>query len=80
MSNFYTFLFGNCQNCECLKGWLIYRLMLHRIKWEEDMVKGKEDEETENKCALIWEVCYHIREMLKNMVGLSFRFRLSLSC
>ena len=33
-----------------------YRLMLQRIKWEEDTVKGKEDEDTENKCALIWEV------------------------
>ncbi|XP_043218928.1 U4/U6 small nuclear ribonucleoprotein Prp3-like isoform X1 [Amphibalanus amphitrite] len=31
------------------------RLMLQRIKWEEDMVKGKEDEEAENKCTLIWE-------------------------
>ena len=30
--------------------------MLNRIKWEEDVVKGKEDDETENKCSLIWEV------------------------
>ena len=40
------------------------RLMLHRIKWEEDEVdkrrkkKGRSDETSErmNKCSLVWEV------------------------
>ncbi|XP_046396426.1 U4/U6 small nuclear ribonucleoprotein Prp3 [Ischnura elegans] len=31
------------------------RLMLHRIKWEEDMTKDLEGKETPNKCHLVWE-------------------------
>ncbi|CAA9994584.1 unnamed protein product [Nesidiocoris tenuis] len=31
------------------------RLMLHRIKWEEDMVKDAEGVESPNTCALVWE-------------------------
>lgn len=32
-----------------------YRLMLHRIKWEEDMVKDAEGNEVPNTCQLVWE-------------------------
>ncbi|KAI5706079.1 hypothetical protein M8J75_004628 [Diaphorina citri] len=31
------------------------RLMMHRIKWEEDMIKSNEGKETPNKCVLVWE-------------------------
>ncbi|XP_045540840.1 U4/U6 small nuclear ribonucleoprotein Prp3 [Papilio machaon] len=31
------------------------RLMLHRIKWEEDMVKDAEGAEVPNACHLVWE-------------------------
>uniref|UniRef100_A0A8D8M182 U4/U6 small nuclear ribonucleoprotein Prp3 n=1 Tax=Cacopsylla melanoneura TaxID=428564 RepID=A0A8D8M182_9HEMI len=31
------------------------RLMTHRIKWEEDMIKSKDGTETPNKCVLVWE-------------------------
>ncbi|XP_063231313.1 U4/U6 small nuclear ribonucleoprotein Prp3 isoform X2 [Bacillus rossius redtenbacheri] len=31
------------------------RLMLSRIKWEEDTVKNREGQEVPNKCVLIWE-------------------------
>ncbi|XP_068625885.1 U4/U6 small nuclear ribonucleoprotein Prp3 [Battus philenor] len=31
------------------------RLMLHRIKWEEDMVKDTEGVEVPNSCHLVWE-------------------------
>lgn len=31
------------------------RLMLHRIKWEEDMVKDAEGNEVPNSCSLVWE-------------------------
>ncbi|CAH0698383.1 unnamed protein product [Spodoptera exigua] len=31
------------------------RLMLHRIKWEEDMVKDAEGNEVPNSCTLVWE-------------------------
>ncbi|KAJ8873936.1 hypothetical protein PR048_024774 [Dryococelus australis] len=31
------------------------RLMLSRIKWEEDNVKNREGQEVPNKCVLIWE-------------------------
>ncbi|KAM3958629.1 LOW QUALITY PROTEIN: pre-mRNA processing factor 3 [Aphomia sociella] len=31
------------------------RLMLHRIKWEEDMVKDTEGNEVPNSCQLVWE-------------------------
>ncbi|XP_037813675.1 U4/U6 small nuclear ribonucleoprotein Prp3 isoform X1 [Lucilia sericata] len=31
------------------------RLMLHRIKWEEDMVKGPDGQEVPNSCVLVWE-------------------------
>ncbi|ALC44639.1 CG7757 [Drosophila busckii] len=31
------------------------RLMLHRIKWEEDIVKGDGQEEVPNSCVLVWE-------------------------
>jgi hypothetical protein len=34
----------------------IFRLMMHRIKWEEDMIKSNEGKETPNKCVLVWEV------------------------
>lgn len=29
--------------------------MLHRIKWEEDMVKDPDGNEVPNKCVLVWE-------------------------
>uniref|UniRef100_A0A1A9WSR4 Uncharacterized protein n=1 Tax=Glossina brevipalpis TaxID=37001 RepID=A0A1A9WSR4_9MUSC len=31
------------------------RLMQHRIKWEEDMVKGPDGQEVPNSCVLVWE-------------------------
>ncbi|XP_044259581.1 U4/U6 small nuclear ribonucleoprotein Prp3 [Tribolium madens] len=31
------------------------RLMLHRIKWEEDIVKDPDGNEVPNKCVLVWE-------------------------
>lgn len=31
------------------------RLMLNRIKWEEDMVKDPDGNEVPNKCVLVWE-------------------------
>ncbi|XKL59109.1 hypothetical protein PGB90_000125 [Kerria lacca] len=31
------------------------RLMLNRIKWEEDKIKTKDGEEVPNKCILVWE-------------------------
>ncbi|EDW73353.1 uncharacterized protein Dwil_GK16699, isoform A [Drosophila willistoni] len=31
------------------------RLMLHRIKWEEDMVKGNDGQDVANSCVLVWE-------------------------
>ncbi|XP_065224727.1 U4/U6 small nuclear ribonucleoprotein Prp3-like isoform X1 [Planococcus citri] len=31
------------------------RLMLHRIKWEEDIIKSKNGDEVPNKCCLVWE-------------------------
>lgn len=31
------------------------RLMLHRIKWEEDIVKDPDGNEVPNKCTLVWE-------------------------
>ncbi|XP_067644946.1 U4/U6 small nuclear ribonucleoprotein Prp3 [Eurosta solidaginis] len=31
------------------------RLMQHRIKWEEDIVKGPDGQEMPNTCALVWE-------------------------
>ncbi|XP_060523896.1 U4/U6 small nuclear ribonucleoprotein Prp3 [Cylas formicarius] len=31
------------------------RLMLNRIKWEEDMVKDPDGREVPNKCVLVWE-------------------------
>ncbi|KAJ9589019.1 hypothetical protein L9F63_017714 [Diploptera punctata] len=31
------------------------RLMLNRIKWEEDVVKDSDASETPNKCVLVWE-------------------------
>ncbi|XP_047039161.1 U4/U6 small nuclear ribonucleoprotein Prp3 [Helicoverpa zea] len=31
------------------------RLMLHRIKWEEDIVKDADGSEVPNSCALVWE-------------------------
>jgi U4/U6 small nuclear ribonucleoprotein PRP3 len=32
------------------------RLMMHRVKWEEDLVKGtEEDKEEFNSCKLVWE-------------------------
>lgn len=29
--------------------------MLHRIKWEEDLVKNADDKEIPNSCVLVWE-------------------------
>ncbi|XP_052902197.1 U4/U6 small nuclear ribonucleoprotein Prp3 isoform X1 [Anopheles moucheti] len=31
------------------------RLMLHRIKWEEDLVKNADGKEISNSCVLVWE-------------------------
>ncbi|XP_059476632.1 U4/U6 small nuclear ribonucleoprotein Prp3 isoform X2 [Neocloeon triangulifer] len=31
------------------------RLMLHRIKWEEDLVKDSDGNEVPNRCVLVWE-------------------------
>ncbi|KAL7293313.1 hypothetical protein TKK_0013086 [Trichogramma kaykai] len=31
------------------------RLMLHRIKWEEDQVKDADGNDMPNKCVLVWE-------------------------
>ncbi|XP_005180664.1 U4/U6 small nuclear ribonucleoprotein Prp3 isoform X2 [Musca domestica] len=31
------------------------RLMLHRIKWDEDIVKGPDGQEVPNSCVLVWE-------------------------
>ncbi|XP_065354641.1 U4/U6 small nuclear ribonucleoprotein Prp3-like [Calliphora vicina] len=31
------------------------RFMLHRIKWEEDMVKGPDGQEVPNSCVLVYE-------------------------
>ncbi|KAH8405371.1 hypothetical protein KR222_007989 [Zaprionus bogoriensis] len=31
------------------------RLMLHRIKWEEDLVKGNDGHDVPNTCVLVWE-------------------------
>lgn len=32
------------------------RLMMHRIKWEEDLIKYNDaDEEVPNSCKLVWE-------------------------
>ncbi|EAT36165.1 AAEL011745-PA [Aedes aegypti] len=31
------------------------RLMLHRIKWEEDLVKNADGNEVPNSCVLVWE-------------------------
>ncbi|KAH8372131.1 hypothetical protein KR093_010134 [Drosophila rubida] len=31
------------------------RLMLHRIKWEEDVVKGNDGQDVANSCVLVWE-------------------------
>lgn len=31
------------------------RLMLHRIKWEEEMVKDADGQQTGNTCSLVWE-------------------------
>ncbi|XP_061393822.1 U4/U6 small nuclear ribonucleoprotein Prp3 [Musca vetustissima] len=31
------------------------RLMLHRIKWDEDLVKGPDGQEVPNSCVLVWE-------------------------
>lgn len=31
------------------------RVMQHRIKWEEDMVKGPDGQEISNSCVLVWE-------------------------
>ncbi|KAL7731867.1 hypothetical protein ACLKA6_017444 [Drosophila palustris] len=31
------------------------RLMLHRIKWEEDLVKGNDGQDVANSCVLVWE-------------------------
>lgn len=31
------------------------KLMLHRIKWEEDIVKDPDGNEVPNKCVLVWE-------------------------
>ncbi|XP_017861685.1 PREDICTED: U4/U6 small nuclear ribonucleoprotein Prp3 isoform X1 [Drosophila arizonae] len=31
------------------------RLMLHRIKWEEDMVNGNDGQDVPNSCVLVWE-------------------------
>ncbi|XP_051157626.1 U4/U6 small nuclear ribonucleoprotein Prp3 isoform X2 [Leptopilina boulardi] len=31
------------------------RLMLHRIKWEEDIVKDTDGNDVPNKCVLVWE-------------------------
>lgn len=34
---------------------IISRLMLTRIKWEEDLVKDPDGNEVPNKCVLVWE-------------------------
>ncbi|KAH8379284.1 hypothetical protein KR009_004031 [Drosophila setifemur] len=31
------------------------RLMLHRIKWEEDLAKGNDGQDVPNSCVLVWE-------------------------
>lgn len=31
------------------------RLMMHRIKWEEDIVKNNDGNEVPNRCVLVWE-------------------------
>ncbi|KAH8335266.1 hypothetical protein KR074_001093 [Drosophila pseudoananassae] len=31
------------------------RLMLHRIKWEEDIAKGNDGQDVPNSCVLVWE-------------------------
>ncbi|KAK6635467.1 hypothetical protein RUM43_007637 [Polyplax serrata] len=31
------------------------RLIGHRIKWDEDLIKNSEDSETPNKCVLVWK-------------------------
>lgn len=38
--------------------------MLHRIKWEEDIVTDASGNENPNKCVLVWEVC----------IGVSFNY------
>ena len=47
------------------------RLMLHRIKWEEDEIdkrrKKKNPEQSDgrmNKCSLVWEVCGSLERYL----------------
>jgi len=36
----------------------MFRLMLHRMKWEDDVIKTKDESEpkSNNKCSLVWEV------------------------
>lgn len=36
----------------------VFRLMLHRMKWEDDVIKTKDESEpkSNNKCSLVWEV------------------------
>jgi hypothetical protein len=30
--------------------------MVHRIKWEEDIIKNPDGKEVPNKCVLVWKV------------------------
>jgi len=40
----------------------LFRLMLHRMKWEDDVIKNKDESEpkSNNKCSLVWEVIKNI--------------------
>jgi len=42
----------------------MFRLMLHRMKWEDDVIKTKDESEpkSNNKCSLVWEV---IKKIIK---------------
>lgn len=33
-----------------------FRLMLNRIKWEDEIIKDNEGMEVPNRCVLVWEV------------------------
>jgi len=47
----------------------MFRLMLHRMKWEDDVIKTKDESEpkSNNKCSLVWEV---IKKLFKIIIKL----------
>lgn len=49
--------------------------MVHRIKWEEDIIKNPDGKEVPNKCVLVWKVRIFSLYLLSNIQTLLFTRR-----